>query len=216
MSLPSVAEFFAGIGLVRAGVEAAGLDVVWANDISPVKHAVYVANFGSDEYRLCDVRDVRGADVPGVDVATATFPCIDLSLAGHRRGLAAEQSGLFFEFVRVLDEMGARRPAAVLIENVPSFVSSRGAVICTMRWRRSTGWAICAISQSSIRAGSCRSRAAGYSCSACSGPTGRPARPRCRWWTERQLQECANPMHFALRRSDDSWPRRPVSISRGE
>lgn len=125
MSLPSVAEFFAGIGLVRAGVEAAGLDVVWANDISPVKHAVYAANFGGDEYRLCDVRDVRGADVPGVDVATASFPCIDLSLAGHRRGLAGEQSGLFFEFVRVLDEMGARRPAAVLIENVPSFVSSR-------------------------------------------------------------------------------------------
>ena len=126
MSQPSVAEFFAGIGLVRAGVEAAGLDVVWANDISPIKQAVYSANFGSDDYCLCDVRDVRGADVPDVDLATASFPCIDLSLAGHRRGLAGEQSGLYFEFVRVLAEMGKRRPAAVLIENVPSFISSRG------------------------------------------------------------------------------------------
>ena len=126
MSQPSVAEFFAGIGLVRAGVEAAGLDVVWANDISPIKQAVYSANFGSADYHLCDVRDVRGTDVPDVDIATASFPCIDLSLAGHRRGLAGEQSGLYFEFVRVLAEMGKRRPAAVLIENVPSFISSRG------------------------------------------------------------------------------------------
>ena len=126
MSLPSVAEFFAGIGLVRSGLEAAGLEVVWANDISPMKRAVYAANFDAGDYRLSDVRDIRGDDVPGVDVATASFPCIDLSLAGHRRGLAGEQSGLYFEFIRVLAEMGERRPAAVLIENVPSFISSRG------------------------------------------------------------------------------------------
>lgn len=126
MSQPSVAEFFAGIGLVRSGMEAAGFKVVWANDISPMKQAVYAANFGADHYHLCDVRDIRGDAVPEVDVATASFPCIDLSLAGHRRGLAGEQSGLYFEFVRVLTEMGERRPAAVLIENVPSFISSRG------------------------------------------------------------------------------------------
>ncbi|MXV86089.1 MAG: DNA cytosine methyltransferase [Acidimicrobiales bacterium] len=126
MSQPSVAEFFAGIGLVRSGMEAAGFKVVWANDISPMKQAVYAANFGADHYHLCDVRDIRGDAVPEVDVATASFPCIDLSLAGHRRGLAGEQSGLYFEFVRVLAEMGERRPAAVLIENVPSFISSRG------------------------------------------------------------------------------------------
>ena len=124
--VPTVAEFFAGIGLVRAGVESAGFDVVWANDISPIKHAVYATNFDADDYRLCDVRDVRGSELPAVDVATASFPCIDLSLAGHRRGLAGEQSGLFFEFTRVLTEMGQRKPRAVLIENVPSFMSSRG------------------------------------------------------------------------------------------
>ncbi len=126
MSQLSVAEFFAGIGLVRSGMEAAGFEVVWANDISPVKRDVYAANFDASDYRLCDVRDIRGDDVPGVDVATASFPCIDLSLAGHRRGLAGEQSGLYFEFIRVLAEMGERRPGAVLIENVPSFISSRG------------------------------------------------------------------------------------------
>ncbi|MCY4194342.1 MAG: DNA (cytosine-5-)-methyltransferase [bacterium] len=122
----AAAEFFAGIGLVRAGLARAGVDVVWANDIEPVKHAVYSANFDAGHYVLGDIRDVRGGSVPSVDIATASFPCVDLSLAGYRKGLEGEQSGLFFEFCRVLREMGERIPPAVLVENVFSFVSSRG------------------------------------------------------------------------------------------
>ncbi|MXZ77977.1 MAG: DNA (cytosine-5-)-methyltransferase [Acidimicrobiia bacterium] len=122
----SAAEFFAGIGLVRAGLERVGVDVVWANDIEPVKHAVYASNFDSAHYVLGDIRGVQGCSVPSVDVATASFPCVDLSLAGNRKGLEGEQSGLFFEFSRVLREMGERIPPVVMIENVSSFVSSRG------------------------------------------------------------------------------------------
>jgi DNA (cytosine-5)-methyltransferase 1 len=120
------AEFFAGIGLVRAGLELAGVDVVWANDIELVKHAVYASNFDGSHYVLGDIRGVEGESVPDVDIATASFPCVDLSLAGYRRGLDGEQSGLFFEFSRVLREMGERIPPVVMIENVSSFVSSRG------------------------------------------------------------------------------------------
>lgn len=120
------AEFFAGIGLVRCGLELAGISVIWANDIDPTKQAVYAANFDASEYSVRDIRDVRGSSVPDVDVATASFPCVDLSLAGRRRGLAGEQSGMFFEFARVLREMGVRAPPVVMIENVPSFVSSAG------------------------------------------------------------------------------------------
>ena len=121
----TAAEFFAGIGLVRSGLEQAGVAVAWANDIEPTKHAVYAANFDASDYRLGDIGDVRGVTVPTVDIATASFPCVDLSLAGNRRGLDGEQSGLFYEFVRVLDEMGPRRPPVVMLENVMSFVSSR-------------------------------------------------------------------------------------------
>lgn len=119
------AEFFAGIGLVRSGLEQAGIEVAWANDIEPVKRAVYAANFDASDYLLDDIRNVRGAAVPAADIATASFPCVDLSLAGNRRGLAGEQSGMFFEFARVLGEMGGRAPAVVMVENVASFVSSR-------------------------------------------------------------------------------------------
>ena len=119
------AEFFAGIGLVRCGLDQAGVDVVWANDIEPTKQAVYAENFDASHYVLGDIRDVSGQSVPTVDLAAASFPCVDLSLAGHRRGLSGEQSGLFYEFTRVLHEMTDRVPPLVLVENVASFVSSR-------------------------------------------------------------------------------------------
>ncbi len=118
------AEFFAGVGLVRCGLEQAGIEVVWANDIEPTKLAVYAANFDASHYRLDDVRNVVGGDIPSVDLAAASFPCVDLSLAGNRRGLSGEQSGLFYEFTRVLGEMRPWMPPVVLVENVASFVSS--------------------------------------------------------------------------------------------
>lgn len=118
------AEFFAGVGLVRCGLEQAGIEVVWANDIEPTKLAVYAANFDASHYRLDDVRNIEGEDIPSVDLAAASFPCVDLSLAGNRRGLSGEQSGLFYEFTRILGEMRPRMPPVVLVENVASFVSS--------------------------------------------------------------------------------------------
>ena len=123
---PRVAEFFAGIGLVRKAFEAEGFEIVWANDIEPTKFEVYRSNFGAADFRLGDVRDVRGDDVPDCEVATASFPCTDLSLAGNRAGLSGEQSSMFWAFARVLEEMGTRRPPFVLLENVPGFATSHG------------------------------------------------------------------------------------------
>ncbi|MGD9935692.1 MAG: DNA cytosine methyltransferase [Dehalococcoidia bacterium] len=120
------AEFFAGIGLVRAALERTGWRVVFANDIEPFKHAIYRANFDASDFVLGDVRAIRGRDVPDIELATASFPCTDLSLAGMRRGLDGQQSGMLWEFTRILDEMGPRRPEAVLLENVPSFGTSKG------------------------------------------------------------------------------------------
>ena len=105
-------------------LERAGWSVRYANDIKAFKRDMYCANFRGTDFDLRDVRQVSGADIPDVDLATASFPCVDLSLAGKRRGLGGEHSGLFWEFARVLEEMGARRPRFVLIENVPSFLTS--------------------------------------------------------------------------------------------
>lgn len=122
----TAAEFFAGIGLMRAGLASAGIKVVWANDLSPLKRRVYEANFGACELRQGDVRQVRGDELPKVDLATASWPCIDVSIAGNRAGLGGEHSSLFFEFARVINEMGERKPAVVLLENVPGLISANG------------------------------------------------------------------------------------------
>src|SRR4051794_35133831 len=44
---PRAAEFFAGIGLVRLALAAAGVEVAFANDVEPTKQALYAANFGT-------------------------------------------------------------------------------------------------------------------------------------------------------------------------
>lgn len=123
---PQAAEFFAGIGLVGRALKTASIDVAWANDIEPAKASLYLENFDSSPFHLGDVRLISGVDVPPVDVFTASFPCTDLSLAGGRRGLDGEQSGLLWEFIRVLEETSPNRPKVVLLENVPGFISSRG------------------------------------------------------------------------------------------
>jgi DNA (cytosine-5)-methyltransferase 1 len=65
----------------------------------------------------------RTAGVWGIDLLCGGFPCQDLSIAGHRAGLSAARSGLFFEFVRLAGEL---RPRWILLENVPGLFSSNG------------------------------------------------------------------------------------------
>ncbi len=122
------AEFFAGIGLVRTALEPLGVQVVWANDIKQAKFNAYRENYpdADKHFKVVDIREVEAAELPhGIDLATSSFPCIDLSLAGNRRGLDGAQSGMFFEFARILEGM-ARRPSVVLLENVHGFATSHG------------------------------------------------------------------------------------------
>ena len=122
------AEFFAGIGLVRAGLEPAGFEIVWANDFEPAKKEMYEGNFGTDhDFALGDVAEIEGSHLPAdLDFAWASFPCTDLSLAGDRRGLAGKQSGTFFHFTRILAELGAKKPRVIALENVNGLATSHG------------------------------------------------------------------------------------------
>jgi DNA (cytosine-5)-methyltransferase 1 len=128
------AEFFAGIGLMRLGLERQGWRVTFANDIDERKRAMYLAHFGAADtesgserhFALGDVHALPVARVPSVTLATASFPCNDLSLAGARQGLAGKQSSAFWGFIRILEELGPRRPPLTLLENVPGFLTSHG------------------------------------------------------------------------------------------
>ncbi len=124
----NVAEFFAGIGLVRTALEPLGVNVVWANDIKEAKFDAYLANYpdAREHFKVRDIRLVKGESLPeGIELATSSFPCIDLSLAGNRVGLGGTQSGMFWQFARVIKEL-PKKPRVVLLENVHGFATSHG------------------------------------------------------------------------------------------
>src|SRR5690606_9125330 len=98
-------DFFAGAGLVRLGLGSSWTSV-WANDIDPKKAEIYIRNFGDRDFHLGDVNDVDPNSLPTpVEMAWASFPCQDLSLAGWRRGMSAERSGTFWAFWRIMRQM---------------------------------------------------------------------------------------------------------------
>lgn len=126
-SAKAFCEFFAGIGLVREGLRDSGWRCVYANDIDRKKQQQYLAHFGDEHFHLEDVRETERvlSEIPGSPIlATASFPCIDLSLAGHWRGFEGKHSSTFFAFADVLEAMGGRRPKLVMLENVGGFLTS--------------------------------------------------------------------------------------------
>ena len=91
--LKSFCEFFAGIGLVGEALGRSGWRCAYANDIDPKKRGMYEGHYGpSDHYHEGDVWAVDEVidRIPGrPTLATASFPCTDMSLAGKRRGYTA-------------------------------------------------------------------------------------------------------------------------------
>ena len=113
----TVAEYFAGIGLFRMGLESAGWKIAYANDWNPERAAMY-RGFFEDGYVVKDIFSVSAEDVPKTTLATCSFPCVDLSLAGNQEGLNGKHSSAFWGFYRVLKEQGQQAPPIVLLENV--------------------------------------------------------------------------------------------------
>ena len=115
-------DFFAGSGLVSVALSDF-FKTVWANDISPKKAQVFSANIDSSVLEVKSIEDVQGSLLPTVTLSWGSFPCQDLSLAGDMNGLYASRSGLFWQWLRVMDEMKSK-PPIVVAENVLGLVSA--------------------------------------------------------------------------------------------
>lgn len=92
---------------------------------------MYRSRFGrADYYQVEDVWNTEKilARIPlqQADLASASFPCVDLSLAGNMKGLNGAQSGAFYGFLKVLASLKSdnKLPRAVLVENVIGFLAS--------------------------------------------------------------------------------------------
>ena len=121
-------EFFAGGGMVRAG-----LGWRWAtpfvNDIDPMKSGAYAENWGGDGLVTAGVETLAPEDLPGrADLAWASFPCQDLSLAGGGAGLKGGRSGVFWAFWSLMRGLKAegRAPRIIALENVCGLLTSNG------------------------------------------------------------------------------------------
>ena len=121
-------DFFAGGGMAQAGL-GTGWRCVFANDIDPRKAECYARNWGGAHLHVADVRDVSTDELPGrTDLAWASFPCQDLSLAGNGGGLRGARSGTFWPFWRLMEGLAAqgRAPRLVVLENVCGALTSHG------------------------------------------------------------------------------------------
>ncbi|MFT5467472.1 MAG: DNA (cytosine-5)-methyltransferase 1 [Verrucomicrobiales bacterium] len=135
--MPGFYEFFAGGGMARLGLGKSWTCLA-ANDFSPKKEAAYRANWGDADFLPGCISQIRTADLPGeADLAWASFPCQDLSLAGKRRGIYSERSGAFWPFWELIRELEGegRMPPVIALENVTGMLSANGgrdfADVCT-------------------------------------------------------------------------------------
>lgn len=69
-----------------------------------------------------DICDVKASEVPNIDIILGGFPCQAFSIAGYRKGFEDEKGRgtLFFEILRIIK---AKKPKAILLENVKNLVS---------------------------------------------------------------------------------------------
>lgn len=146
-------SLFADIGGFDEALRRAGVPVAAAVEIDPACRGVLRRHF-PEATVLSDVTEVTGGQlrgagfVPGRGIITGGFPCQDLSVAGRRAGLGGARSGLFWQIMRLADELS---PRWLLLENVPGLLSAvcpcpgdgtcldNGRAVRCGRWERRDG-----------------------------------------------------------------------------
>lgn len=119
-------DMFAGIGGFRSGLEAVGgFECIGHCEIDKYANQAYNAMYDTEgEVFFADARTIDPAALPDIDLICGGFPCQSFSIAGKRRGFADDARGtLFFEIARLA---AAKRPAFLLLENVPGLLSHDG------------------------------------------------------------------------------------------
>ncbi|WP_419319089.1 DNA cytosine methyltransferase [Caulobacter sp. ErkDOM-E] len=129
---PAFLEFFAGGGMARIGL-GDSWTCAFANDFDPLKAAAYRANFpdagasnGDGHFHQGDVWAIEADTLPDADLAWASSPCQDFSLAGARAGLTGGRSSAFFGFWKLMQALKAagRGPDTIVVENVVGLLTS--------------------------------------------------------------------------------------------
>lgn len=126
-------SLFSGIGGLDLGIERFGRIVGFnCRAVAYVEREAYAAEILATRIETGqlaaapiypDIARFDGRPFRGlVDIVAGGFPCQDVSVAGQGAGLDGERSGLWWEMLRVVDEV---RPSLVIIENVAGLLADR-------------------------------------------------------------------------------------------
>jgi DNA-cytosine methyltransferase len=99
------------MALYNSGI---AVDKYYASEIDKYAIKITQKNF-PDTIQLGDVKDIKGKDLPEIDLVVAGSPCQGFSFAGKQLAFDDPRSALFFEFIRILREV---KPKYFLLENV--------------------------------------------------------------------------------------------------
>ena len=117
----TLGSLFDGIGVFPLAARRQGIVPLWASEIEKAPISITKRHFPDMEH-LGDITRLHGGEVPPVDIITFGSPCQNLSSAGRREGLGGAKSSLFFQAVRMIEEMrdatGGQFPTIVIWENV--------------------------------------------------------------------------------------------------
>ena len=112
----NILSLFDGIGGARLALEKNGVKInnYFSSEIDPFCNQVLNHHY-DDIIHLGDIRNIKASDLPEIDLLIGGSPCQDLSIAQKGMGLEGKNSSLFYEFVRILNEVN---PKYFLLENV--------------------------------------------------------------------------------------------------
>ena len=120
-------SLFDGIGVFPLAASRNGIIPVWASEIEKSPIAITKRHFPDMEH-LGDITKIHGGNISPVHIITFGSPCQNISKIGKREGLAGSKSGLFFQAIRIIEEMRCATnglyPVIAVWENVMGAFSS--------------------------------------------------------------------------------------------
>ena len=123
----TLGSLFDGSGGFPLGGLLCGITPVWASEIEPFPIRVTTKRFPFMKH-YGDISQMDGGKIEPVDIITFGSPCTDMSIAGRRAGLDGKQSVLFYQAIRIIQEMRdathGKYPRYIVWENVPGAFSS--------------------------------------------------------------------------------------------
>ena len=126
MKTINLLDLFSGIGGFHLGIKYAGINInsCFSSEIDKYARHIYQTHF-INSLNLGDVKTIKpvSGKINGykINLVTFGFPCQDLSIAGKRQGFDGDRSSLFFEAIRIIEEL---KPDFFIFENVKGFFSS--------------------------------------------------------------------------------------------